>query len=154
MKAEDWKKFTELMEEAKAALAVARDVGTGATKTDAEQISQELLAFATVVLEEAKNVAIPHKIELFYHGATLRYPEDSEAGYQMDPGDQDYALYKSYSDRATPKFLGDGIWNSSENCNEQGLNIFSSYVDFAMHRGDYTWEDAKARLAVAPDDKG
>lgn len=149
------KDLEKLIDEAKQALSVAADCGTGVSKEDADRVAQMLLAHANEVVALAKRVAIPHKLELMFFGATLRYPEDCAASYEINEppmtrveyerwyrgGTDAYERYlKSYEEsqarkrQIEPKFLGDGIWMSSENCSDQGFAIFR-YDDFTFYRG-------------------
>lgn len=131
-----------LLTEASAALSVVADMGAAANKEDAERIAQLLLAHAAAIVELSKRVAIPHKLALEFHGCTLRYPEDCA---QADALQEDlealgttYPSYASYLEETRkhiqPKFLPDKIWDSSENCSDQGLGIFR-YDDFVHDRG-------------------
>lgn len=132
-------------------LEVVRDMSQEmGDKGFSEQVVQLMLAHTKDVLIATKFVAMPYRIPVEFFGAKLRYPQDCDAGYQLDEKYIDDLLKsdnrydREYGQRLQednkllePKFLGDGIWDSSENCSDQGLSIFRLYDDFDMNRGDY-----------------
>lgn len=141
----------ELMKEAISALNVIRDCSQeNGNKDFAEQVVQLMLTHAKDVLVATKFVAMPHQIPVHFFSLKLRYPQECEAGYQLDDKyiqdllkseDRSAREYGNRLERdkssLEPKFLGDGIWDSSENCSDQGLSMFRMYNDFDMNRGDY-----------------
>lgn len=138
MSAKDMK---TLLDEAEGIVKVFGDaVMCSGDRTSHEMGAQALMAHAVRVIQAAKAVAWRHKIELHFAGTTLRYPEDCEAGYMLDEGPTQYKSYEEYKktmrDSIEPKFLGDNIWSSSENCSDQGFGMFLRYDDFARNRGD------------------
>lgn len=122
-----------LIKQAQDALAVAKDAGLSMNKDDASQAAQTLIAHAMEVVMIAKAISTPHKLPLVFLGWTLRYPEDCKAGYQLT--DEYFRNYLPNPESLQPRFLGDDIWYSSENCSDQGLGLFGRYDDFAR-RGD------------------
>lgn len=110
------------------------------------------------MLLTAKAIAIPHKLPIAFLNMTLRYPEDCAASEQID--EEEIEKLKNSKDswereygkrmearlaelKISAKFLPDDIWDSSENCSDQGLGIFSNYDDFAAKRGAFAWENDK-----------
>jgi len=118
-------------------MTLIKELGGAMQKEEAAEAAQALLAHAIQVVLTAKAIAVPHKLPLSFFGTELRYPEDCDAGYQL--ADDFRIKYPQWSHNHTglePKFLGHEIWNSSENCSDQGLSIFEDYDDFALTRDD------------------
>lgn len=136
----------DMIREADAALSVLRDIVlVDATKERAQQAVQLLLVHAKNALLTAKQVAVPHKLPVEFCNMSLRYPQDCDAGLKEekikeyraseDKGYRDFAdEVEQAMERLEPKFLSDEIWSSSDNCSEQGFNLFS-LDDFTVNRG-------------------
>lgn len=144
--------LADMLKQAQDTLSVVRDLALEGDKNTAEQVSQMLLVHAREVLLAAKHIAIPHKIGLTFLNFTLRYPEDCDAGYQLTEeyiqeqlkSDEDWARrygrnLASQQGTYEAKFLPSAIWDSSNNCSDQGLNMFTNFDDFALDRNDFTW---------------
>jgi hypothetical protein len=139
-------RLKELMAEAEQALAVFADEAIGDHRAKAELAVQMLLSHMEKVTKLVKAVSWPHKLPVHLHGYTLRYPEDCQAGYQLDDDyitRQQTAQHDSYAQylidakkTIEPKFLHDAIWDSSSNCSDQGLAIFNN-EDFTGGNWEY-----------------
>ena len=141
-------RMEEILKESEEILKVFSDlVLEDGTEVRAQQAIQMLLVHAKNALLRAKELAIPHELPIDFLGVSLRYPKDNAAAYSKesleemkkspDKWERDEAeRYEKRLEFVKPLFLGDEIWNSSDNCSDQGFGLFS-YNDFATTRGDY-----------------